>query len=83
MRSAVIASSPQCEIALQFCRALLAMTLLRHHDNCSTMLVTASQFLVHNADALWAVQKWHTSARKISLHHADCLAKINRAGWRG
>jgi hypothetical protein len=37
----------------------------------------------HNADALWAVQKWHTSARKISLHRADCLAKINRAGWRG
>ena len=29
------------------------------------------------------VQKWHTSSRRISLHRADCLAKINHAGWRG
>ena len=29
------------------------------------------------------VQKWHTSSCRISLHRADCLAKINHAGWRG
>ena len=29
------------------------------------------------------VQKWHTSSRKISLRRANCLAKINHAGWRG
>ena len=30
-----------------------------------------------------AVQKWHTSSRKISLRPTICLAKINHAGWRG
>ena len=29
------------------------------------------------------VQKWHTSSRRMSLRRANCLAKINHAGWRG
>ena len=36
-----------------------------------------------NAMQMCTVQKWHTSSRRISLHRADCLAKINHAGWRG
>src|SRR5437868_10065524 len=30
-----------------------------------------------------AVQKWHTSLCRISLRRANCLAKINHAGWLG
>ena len=54
------------------------------HDNCETAhLVALRLFLNSRCKCMCAVQKWHTYSRKISLRPAFCLAKINRAGWRG
>ena len=51
------------------------------YDNCRAAHV--SELHVMQLARKDEVQKWHTSSRRMSLRRANCLAKINHAGWRG